>query len=199
MDKQDSLSVRDLLKHTYVVLATRHNHQEIVLPQMVFTEIANDSDWHRSRTGEMKYQAVGLFTLDEKLWAISRGEKCGGYPADPYDSDLLALDFSIKGKTQEQIQEELRDRIGRSDYFVNSLVYGMADGNLAVTKSGRFGQKMLEQLAPRVKDFVATPAKYNDEYLDLSTLRPICEHSVKYKPEFADFLADSIEAVLRRS
>lgn len=200
MSKQDvGLSVRELLKNTYILLCERHKPQQIVLADRALAEIANDSDWHRTRVGYMGYENVGLFGLNGKEWAIARGEACGSYPAEPYDSDILALEFDLKGlrKTKEQIQEELKEAIGMSSYFENSLVYGMADGNLAVSENSRFGKKMLETLRPEMQKFIAEKPEYDSRYLSLSTLSPVCTKNVKYKNEFADFLADSIENVLR--
>ena len=66
-----------------------------------------------------------------------------------------------------------------------------------MSKNGRFGQKMLEILIPEMQRFIAQEPEYDPKYYSLSTLSPICTSSVKYKPKFADFLADSIEAVLK--
>jgi len=205
-DKVEGLNVRELLKNTYSRLSERHNPQEVVLPNRALTEIANDSDLHRTRVGYMGYETAGLFQFNGSVWTIARGEAYGSYPADPYDSDILALEFELRRpiqggrtrkKTEKQIQEELGESISRSEYFRNSLIYGMADGNLAVSKNGKFGERMVEILRPEMQRFIAQEPEYDSQYLSLSTLSPICKSSVKYKPEFADFLADSIEAVLK--
>lgn len=205
-NKTKGLNVRELLKDTYSRLTERHDPQEIVLPNRALTEIANDSDYHRTRVGYMGYETAGLFEFDGSVWTIARGEACGSYPADPYDSDILALEFELKRpikggrtrkKTEKQIQEELGESIRRSEYFRNSLIYGKEDGNLIVSRNGRFGQRMLEILRPEIQRFIAKEPEYDSQLLSLSTLKPICTSSVKYKPEFADFLADSIEAVLK--
>ena len=138
MVEQDSLNVRNVLKGTYALLRERHNPKEIVFPNGVLTEIGNDSDWHRTKVGYMGYESEGLFQLDGVTWAIARGEKCGSYPAEPYDSDLLALEVIVEGKTHEKIQEELSERIAYSSYFIKSLVCGAAAGNLFFSYIRRF-------------------------------------------------------------
>ncbi len=196
-DRVEGLNVRELLKSTYLRLYERHNPQVVVFSNRALAEIANDSDYHRTRVGYMGYDSAGLFQFDGKTWAISRGEKCGGYPAEPYDSDLLALEFLAEGKTPKQIQEELGEGIGQSSYFRNSLIFGMADGNLSLNKEGRFGEKMLKRLQPEIQRFIAQEPEYDRSVILVSTLQYPTTKNMLYKPEFADFLADSIEAVLR--
>jgi hypothetical protein len=106
--------------------------------------------------------------------------------------------LKIKGGTKKQIQEELSEAIERSSYFRNSLIYGTADGNLTVNKYGRFGAKMSEILKPEIQRFIAQEPEYDSQHLSLSTLTPVCKTPVN-KPEFADFLADSIEAILKKA
>jgi hypothetical protein len=195
--KIEGLNIRELLKNTYDRLAERHDSQEIVLQKRVLTEIANDSDYHRIRIGFMKYDNIRLFQFNEKNWVIARGEKCGSYPAERYDSDLLALEFPIEGKDSEQIQKELRERIEQSQYFQNSLVFGMDDGNLGVSEDGIFKEKILGRLNPRIQDFIAQEPEYDKSMILTSTLHHPTTKSMLYKPEFVDFLADSIEAVLK--
>jgi hypothetical protein len=65
----------------------------LFFPNKALTEIARDSDWHRTKVGYMGYETAGLFEFGGSIWIVGRGEACGSYPADPYDSDILALEF----------------------------------------------------------------------------------------------------------
>ncbi len=185
------------MKNTYSILAERNNPREIVFPRRVLTEIADDSDWHRSRSGYMCYKYAGLFHLDGKTWSITRGEKCGSYPAEPYDSDILALELLAEGKTLEQIQKELKEGIEHSSYFRNSLIFGMADGNLSSIEGSRFGREMSRRLQPEINRFIAQEPEYDEGVILVSTLQYPTTRCMLYRQEFADFLADSIEAVLK--
>lgn len=191
----EELSVRELLKNTYERLAKRHPHQELVLEGKPTAEIANDSDWHRTRIGYMRYETAKLFQFNDKTWAIARGEKAGSYPADPYDSDILALEFSTEGKSEEQIKEELEEKISRSGYFINSLVFGLADGRISANKNSPFTEKLF-QLLSDISKFIAQKLEHDEElfYLDL---RPAVSKEMRYTPEFVAYLTDSIEAVLQ--
>ncbi len=197
-DEANGLNVRELLKETYSRLSSKNNPREIILPNYAFAEIADDSDWHRIRVGSMRYNTVRLFNFNKKCWAISRGERCGSYPAERYDSDLLALEFILGEKTPEQIQEELNEKIEGSSYFRNSLIFGMADGNLALTLDGRFTQEMYEKLGPELQRFILQEPEYNTEVILASTLQHPTTKNMLYKPEFADFLACSIEEILSK-
>ncbi|MBU3913502.1 MAG: hypothetical protein KKB21_04490 [Nanoarchaeota archaeon] len=195
-EQQKGLHVRDLLKNAYDKLNQQHKNREIIFPNRALTEIADDSDWHRSRTGHMGYESARAFQFNGKVWVVARGEKCGSYPAEPYDSDVMALEFPLKGRITKATKEELARKIGESSYFRNSLIYGMADGNLAVSKRGRFGKQMLELLGPKVQEFIAQKPEYDRSVILASTLRYPTTKNMLYKPEFADFLAESFEAVL---
>lgn len=199
--KTGGISVRELLTKTDEALSKRSEHREIKFKEGVLAEIANDSDWHRTRVGYMRYSLARQFQFNGKVWIVVRGEKCGQYPADPYDSDITALEIPapLRARLTKDKLAELSRAIGASTYFANSLIYAMADGRLAVNKSGRFQTRMLDLVQPRAAEFLAVAPEYDREYLSLSTLQAVNLRAAEYKPEFADFLADSIKAVLSSS
>lgn len=192
----EELSVGELLKKTYLNLEERNMHQEIILPNGVMTEIADDTDWHRSRTGYMRYEKVDIFDFG-KSWLLGRGEKSGSYPARPYDSDILALEFSIENKESAQIQKEIEDKIRLSSYFSNSLVFGYADGNIGINKCSGLGRKMMQLIKPNVSKFIARRPEYDETVIELSTLMPPTTKEMLYKPEFASVISEAIETVLK--
>ena len=195
-EQQKGLHVRDLLREAYEKLSQQHENKEITFPNRVLTEIANDTDWHRSRTGYMGYKSARTFQFNGKIWVVARGEKCGSYPAEPYDSDIMALEFPLKRRITKATQEELVRKVGESSYFRNSLIYGMADGNLAVSERGRFGKQMLDLLRPKIQEFIAQEPEYDRSIILASTLQYPTTKNMLYKPEFADFLAESFKSVL---
>jgi len=188
-----SLKVKELLQNTYSKLSERNNPQEIVFPERALSEIADDSDWHGIRKGYMGYDCAGLFQFKGKTWAIARGEKCGDYPGSRYNSDIIALELLVDGETKEKIIDILNNKIMAGFYFKNTLIYGMSDGNLELpdTFSERFGKKALELLTSKLKKFVVQEPELTLPY-------PTMPKTMRYKPEFADFLADSIEQVLKK-
>jgi len=123
-----TLNAHELLQNAYLRLCIIHASREVVFQHRAFAEIADDSDWHRTRKGYMGYDKADLLRLDGKVWVIARGEACGSYPAAPYDSEILALRFELKRedgkrKTKAQTRNELSDAVAGSTYFRNSLVY----------------------------------------------------------------------------
>ncbi len=193
---QKGLFVRDLLKNAYEKLSQQNENLEIKFSDPVLTEIADDSDWHRAKKGYMVYECARAFQFNGKGWVVARGEKCGNYPAEPYDSDVMALEFSLNGRITNSVKEELAGKISESLYFINSLVHGMADGNLAVGDRGRFGRQMLALLKPRIQEFIAQEPEYDRSLILASTLLHPTTKKMLYKPEFADFLAESFKTIL---
>lgn len=196
-EEQNGICVRDLLKRAYERLSQQHKNREITFSNKALTEIADDSDYHRTKTGYMGYESARAFQFNDKIWVMARGEKCGSYPAELYDSDILALEFPLKGEITKATKEELTERIKESSYFRNSLVYGMADGNLSVNGKGRFGKQMLDLLRPKIEGFIAQKPEYDRSVILASTLQYPTTKNMLYKPEFADFLAESFETVLK--
>jgi len=195
---KENLSVRELLKKTYENLADRNPHKEIYLTEPAFAEIANDSDWHRTSKGYMKYESANLFRFNGKSWVVSRGEKYGSYPAEPYDSDILALEPSEENPTSLYIRSKLES----SSYFRNSIVFGLADGNLGVGTNSpffenRFEKRVTEILKSKISDFVAQMPEYDKSAILASTLQYPITKKMLYKPDFADFLTETIEKILK--
>lgn len=179
-----ALSVKEILTKTYDGLKKQNLVKEITLEREAFSEIAADSDWHRTRKGEMIYRKVAIIKIGENLWAISRGEETVGYPADRYRSDLWAMKIEPDG------EEKLLSMIESSSYFDCSLIIGKSDGNLA-TSYNLLSKKLGELLRPNFSSFIAKKVEHDPEhcYLDL---RPVIKSPMFYKEELVDFLVSSI-------
>ena len=192
------LTIGQLIKETYKLLAQRNKHEEIIFPEdkRPSPEIANDSDWHRTRTGHMFYESVRLFQFGGRTWAIGVGTASGGYPAKRYDSDLLALEFVLDGKHKEQIIDELATEIRHSEYFANTLFFGKSDGLLAISKEGRFSNVVWERLAPVAEEYLAQKPEYDTGVILASTLQYPTTKQTLYKNTFPEFLAKTIEDIL---
>jgi hypothetical protein len=193
-----NLSVREVLDKTYEILEKKFKHKTITFPEEATPEIANDSDWHRTRTGCMSYKKANVFRFNGKEWAVAIGRACGSYPADPYDTDLSAIQTKTEGKLEEQIQKEIMEGFERSGYFRNSIVYGMSDGSLAVGQQSPFKEKVMEILRPQIENYLAKPPQYHDRFITMD-LRPLVTGRAEYKPKFADFLAESIQKILENA
>lgn len=194
---ETGVSVRALLKSAYEILSKRNPHRDIILPKSALTEIADGSDDHKTSTGFMGYDSTKLFQFNGKIWVVARGETCGGYPKDSYDSDILAVEFPDKTPPLK-ISKDLTQRIRDSSYFRNSLVFGMADGCLGFNDHGKFGMQVFNLLEPRLGEFVAQKAEYNTSVYLASTMEHPAKKRVLYKPEFANVLSDTLEIVLRK-
>ena len=193
MAEKQELSARELLEGVYNTL--NDGGREIKLPSKATAEIANDSDWHRTRVGYTGYESATILKVGEKEWAVAFGIKCGSYPADPYNCDIAAVQLSGNGKSDEEVATEIHDALEGNSYFCNSLIYAMADGQLAVRTNGRFGQKLLGLLRPKVQEFIAQDLETDSRYFTMD-MRPIVKSAVQYKPKFVVFLRDTLRTVL---
>jgi hypothetical protein len=197
MKNGGELKVRKLLEKTYENLAERNPHKEIRF-EPALSKIADDSDWHRTKIGYMKYESANLFKFNGKNWVVARGESYGDYPARPYDSDITALEPSEENPTSNYI----RSKLASSCYFRNSLIFSLADGNLGVGTNSPFFEnpfekRMKEMLEPRIPDFVAQKPEYDTGALLTSTLQHPVTKEMLYKPDFVDFLTETIEKILK--
>lgn len=195
MAKKQGLSARQLLEGVYNLLKDKLDGREIKLLLKAMAEIANDSDWHRTRVGYTGYETAVLLKIDDKEWAVAFGTACGSYPADPYNCDIAAVPVSTNGKSNEEIAKEIHKTLSRGGYFRDSLIYAMADGRLAINKDGRFGQKVLELLKPKIQEFIAQDLETDSRYLHMD-LRPVVKSVAQYKPGFVAFLYDTLRTVL---
>lgn len=193
MTEKKGLSARELLENTYNAL--KNSGKEIKLPSKAMAEIANDSDYHRTRIGYIGYESATILKVGEKEWAVAFGIKCGSYPADPYNCDIAVVQFFGNGKSDEEVVTEIYGALRGNSYFRNSLIYAMADGQLAVNKNGQFNQKILELLKPKVQEFIAQDLEIDPNYFTMD-LRQVVKSSVQYKSEFVVFLSDTLRAVL---
>ena len=198
MSEDTSLSVRELLQQVCENIGKELRGKQITLPNKATSEIANDSDWHRSRAGYMGYESVVLIQIGEKNWALGFGEACGSYPADPYSSDIVALLISPDGKSDEELAQEIYKAIETTCYFRDSIICGMADGRLFLNKNAPFGEKMMGILQSGIKNYIAQSIETDPTVFHMD-LRPVVKSSMKYKPEFVDFLKDSITGLLNET
>ena len=196
MEKGEGINVRDLLKNVYKKLGERQEFKEVVFLQRVSAEITNSNNWSKTKIGFMSHDSARLFWFNGKCFVIGFGEKCIDYPESPYDCNILAFEFYLDGEDSEE-KNKLERKVRQNDFFENSLVYGMSDGNLGIKQNGKFGKRMTELLKPRIKEFVAQEPEYDFEAFDPVAFKPLCIRGLNYKPEFADFLAEAIETVLK--
>ena len=191
----EGLQVHELLERTCQALSGRHQGGELKLePHGASSEVANDSDHHRSRIGDMFYNDVFIVVIGDRTWVIGCGRP-RGYPADPYAGDILAIDVSGSNRGDEGFIKELRRRIERETYFRNTLIIGVYSGNLAASDRSRFGRKVLEGIGTRLQYCIAQKAQQNHEFLYLN-LAPVMDKTTRYKLEAVDLLVEVITKVL---
>ncbi|MFA5303154.1 MAG: hypothetical protein WC393_01295 [Candidatus Nanoarchaeia archaeon] len=186
------ITVNELFQGIYNSLIKKNKHEKINFSEKVYAEIADDSDWHRTRTGEMIYENASLCTFNNQQYLIALGLKTAGYPADKYSCDLTAIKISNKNIAEEGLMSILE----QSTYFKNSLMHGLNDGNIGLVKNN-YGEKLFNIIKEKTDEIIAQEPEYNPNYIDLSTLGAVCTKSIKYKKEAINLITDSIEKILK--
>jgi hypothetical protein len=196
MQNTKMLSVHDLLRSVSRLLGRKHSRRSLHFPEGVCTEIADDSDWHRTRRGYMRYRSAKILKLGGRRWVLARGDKSGSYPADAYDSDIIAIPIADQGKVDAKLAEQVAQSIREGSYFRHTLVCGLADGRLACYTRSPFADQMAASLRFMLVRIIAEDVRRDERYLSLSDLRPIVTSSMKYRPEAVHILADAIREIL---
>jgi hypothetical protein len=95
MDEQieQGISVTELIDQTYNKLVEKYSTDQITFETPIHTEIADDSDGHRTRKGYMEYTKIDILTIDGNTWFVGKGEPAGAYPCQGYTNDIFATNF----------------------------------------------------------------------------------------------------------
>ncbi len=186
------LSVRELFAQVFDMLKENLSGEVIKLPYRAFAEIANDSDWHRTRVGGMCYESTVLVRMNGKRWALAFGTATG-YPADPYNCDIIAVEVSQYGDGIDGAT--LSCELEKSTYFKNTLIFAKADGTLFAPKNG-FERRMFKALEKvDLSGFLARAPEIDPEHMTMD-LRPVVTAVARYKKEFVSFLSKLLQEVL---
>jgi len=188
----EGITVHELFEGIYNSLLKRNEHEKVKFSKKVYAEIADDSDWHRSRTGEMLYEHASLCKFNGTQYLIALGLKTAGYPADKYSCDLTA----IKIPDNNNSEEGLISLLEHSTYFKNSLMHGLNDGNIGLVKN-KYGKKIFDAIKEKKDEIIAQEPEYDNNYINLSTLGSVCTQQIKYKKETVDLMTESIEKILK--
>lgn len=191
----------EILNLTFKKIKKRYGEQEIIFPSYTLSLIADDSDYHRTRQGFMRYDSVVLIiSLGDKFWALGKGRAWGGYPADPYNNDILVLELenSLKNESDQKIAENIMERINRycNRRFRNSIIAARKSGHLFIGK--RWQEVMTALVSPKISDFIEKGLETHKGYVvpEIGGIVPAVKSSVKYKKQFANFLSQTIMQVL---
>ncbi len=190
------LSVGQLFRKVFDALQQRLEGETVVFERPPRAEIADDSDWHRSRTGYMVYEAAFLATIGNDLWLFAFGNQTAGYPADPYAAELLGRKVRAdENESPEERQQRLSETIGEASYFSNTFFVGMADGRIAGTNY-RYSQSSLEHLGLLSEDDIVQDLEHRTDVLH-ADLRPVVSQARRYNEALAQRIVEAILASIR--
>jgi hypothetical protein len=191
------LTVNQVLKDTYNEFAKKYSYFLLTFPKQALAVIADDSDWHRTRTGYMSYREIHLVEIENKGWVLGRGEKYGSYPADPYDSDIMLFDFPVTKNVNEKVKDEVFVKVEASNFFSNSVLVGSKEGALLIAKGNDVTSKLNESLKPEISKYVLQEPEILEGLISASTLGPVYKGGFLYDESIIDFLVRSLEDALK--
>ncbi|NVN96865.1 hypothetical protein HXX01_01310 [Candidatus Nomurabacteria bacterium] len=182
----DVISASELLQGVFTVLTKNLNGTKLRFKKRLESEIADDSDQHRTKKGYMSYKEFTIFESNGKRWALSFGTKSGDYPGNNFQSDLIAFPLASK-EVPAQTRKEIATVVPTQSPFKNSFIVVMYDGNLAFRKP--LGQLISDNMAK----FGAEEAKYNENFNMDGT--PCVVSEASYKKEVVEFFADKLQTL----
>lgn len=197
MRRRNGIHVRELLEKTYADLVRTNRPRRINFESAALSEIADNSDRHEIGKGYMSYEGAGLFECNEGIWMISRGEASGSYPADSYDSDIMALKIDSETASRSDVDEKLREAINNTSYFRNSIIHGTKDGNLHAGDLSRFRKTILGVLHPHMERFTVEKTQHDEDEILASTVDHFYKQTTTYHLGLVEFLSATIESILR--
>lgn len=186
------LFASEVLEKTLKELAEKYPNKQVIFPEVVYTVIADDSDWHRTKRGYMGYKEVKVFGFGRKFWALGLGIACGSYPAKPYKSDIIAIEIvPDESVSAEKIAERIQpEGVG----FNSSLIIARTDGMLTVERTSIFPieqgsvfYKMQERLNRIIPEFTARKIKTSGKCISASQY---------YKPKLVEELVGVVPKIL---
>lgn len=189
------LSAVDLLQAAAEKLFEMYGEDVIQLSNIVSTEIANDSDHHRTRIGTMSYSSIAVISIGDRQWVVSVGRKTGQYPGDECLGDIVALEIDTDF-CEKIIAKYFSENVG--EYFANSLFVAMDSGYLAGNELGFFGLKAVDRLNQSGNDIFTSMAIENTEVRTMSGAK-FFSKPAKYNPTAIEAAAESIVYVLSTS
>lgn len=190
----------EIIDIVFKKIKKKYAEQEIIFPHYVLSLIADDSDWHRTRQGFMRYDSAIIVKLGNKTWVIGKGWSWGDYPAEPYDNDILVtkLGDSLKNELNQELSKKIMDSIssGWNSGFTNSIIAARKSGHLFT--GSRWQEAMTKFVSLKISDFIKKKLETHKDYITLEVggAVPAVKSSIKYKWELADFLVETIIEIL---
>lgn len=162
----------------------------ITFAKPAFTEIADDSDGHRTKKAHMDYRKGVLVTVANQPYFIGSGVHEGNYPGGQYRGDLMILPL----KSESLEEGTIKDAIRESEYFANSPLIAMEGGDIGIGGPENKQSELIKKLGD-VSEFIQRQPEYASGLISFSTLEPVVTKSMTYRKIFPRFLAQVLREV----
>ncbi len=183
---QKCISATGLLKKITEMLQKIYNGKIIELSKSVQSEIADDSDPHRTKKGYFKYDSFCLIENNDKRWALGFGETSGHYPKDKFLCGLVLFQLSSSDKSKNGMAKEFSTRLEEENYFQSSPpLFMLSSGDIAI----------IEKLGVKIEELIEFTAVKSEE--DSGTfnmdLTPVVTVQAQYQEGFVNFLCKKLQ------
>ncbi len=187
-----SLTADQVLNEVLALLLAKWENEATDLESPIRVEVADDSDYHRTRKGYFRYNRLYVVTLPRHRWILGKGVNAGGYPADGLVSDLLARQLP------SVLQADHKTIIGvvtGSEYFSHSVMVVREGGEFAVAGSQQRQAEYRRLFRADAKEVVASEGKVNTEVMTMS-LEPVFDSETLWTRRMAELMAETIAQIL---
>lgn len=197
--KEAGISTNELITSVYERLLKEFQNDELnFLDKPPYSVVADDSDHHRRKFGLMYYDRISILTIEDKKWIVALGNRTEGYPADDIAFDFKIFQYEPDSGTDKTTEDYVRSKIKDFHFFAKSTLIGIAGRGMVANDHYSLAKNIQEKLKPQFKEFVAQMPKLNNNFVNLEGFGPpALEQVIRYKPEFAEVMTDTIVEILK--
>lgn len=195
----------EVLEGAYDRFIKKHTHEYLLLEEyrVQVKDSVSVCDGELTIDNCINYNDTNIFRLGDKTWAISLGTN------NFSKRDLLAIELKEdyiqipedNWLARSERRKEIWGQYKENKFYRNSLIFNTNSGELAINEESELGKRMFELLQPRISDFVVRkpePICYRRVISNLTLQYFPTTQIVRYKKEFIDFLAETIETILSK-
>jgi hypothetical protein len=189
---ENPLCVEELLKSVFDAVVRSCDGLVSRMPAGVLAEVGDDSDWHKTNKGYMRYTWAAL--IENGRWLLAFSENGGGYPADQYACELTLMPVNSTNLAGEELVSKVAEALRTSSYFRNSVFVGLDNGYLG-SPDNVVALAVGRSLSGLDESFIAQKLLNRDDVVN-TDMSPVVARKQTYKPATVELIATAIQDAL---
>ncbi len=183
----------EIIEKVFHKIKREYGEKLMIFEPPALSLIADDSDYHRTRRGYMKYESIAFCKIEGSWFVLGQGEAWGSYPADPYSVDILAVPISSGEIKKQEMKKVIERRINA--FFKFSIIASKRSGAMFI---GKYWEKKIKISKERFSSFIQEASERANDLFTIEEydMVPILVSPSKYKKELALYLFQKIEEAL---